>query len=163
VARDATARLYDVTDGSVVLTKLGVSKSYDHGTITFAAKKGKLIDLDKLHESIWATRLSGGTRSGLLKLEVTAVGEAVVQGTETVLRVAGADELFALAEDPEVKVAKAEKSSFQKLREALARGEKITSVTGRLDGWQGRWPTVLGKLPPKPRKILVWSFETAKE
>jgi hypothetical protein len=162
VAREATARLYDVTRESVVFTKLGQSQRYDHGTITFKAKKGKLLDLDKLHESVWATRLSGGTRSGLVKLEVTAVGQAVLKDKTTVFDVAGSDEHFLLAEDLEEKPANGQKTAFQRMQDSLARGEGVVSVTGRVDGWHGRWPEFLSKLPPKPRKILVSSFETAK-
>jgi hypothetical protein len=163
VAREATLRLYDVVRDSVVLNKLGMSKSYDHGTITFRAKKGKLIDLDKLHESIWATRLSGGTRSGLVKLEVTAIGTVVVEGNQTLLKVAGADAVYILADDPEIKPASGQKTDFQKMQEAVARGEKTLSITGRVDGWHGRWPAMLKELPAKPRKILVSSFEIVKE
>ena len=162
MAREATARLYVVTKESVVLTKLAKSQKYDQGTITFRAKKGKLLDLDKLHESIWATRLSGGTGSGLIKLEVTAVGEAIVKDKVTILNVSGSDEHFLLAEDPEEKPVNGQKTAFQRMQDSLARGEGVVSVTGRVDGWRGRWPEVLRKLPPKPRKILVSSFETTK-
>jgi hypothetical protein len=72
VARDAISRLYDVQASSVVYTKPPKRGKYDHGTVTFKARKGKRIDLDKLHESVWATRLSGGTSSGLVRLDVTA-------------------------------------------------------------------------------------------
>ena len=53
MACDATARLYDVDEDSVVFKKLQQTKRYDQGTITFGACNGKLIDLDQLHESIW--------------------------------------------------------------------------------------------------------------
>ncbi len=162
MAREATARLYDVTKESVVFTKLDQSKRYDLGTITFKAKQGKLLDLDKLHESVWATRLSGGTSSGLVKLEVTAVGQAVVKDKTTILNVTGSDEHFLLAEDAEEKPATGQKTAFQRMQDSLARGEAVVSVTGRVDGWRGRWPEMLRKLPSKPRKILVSSFETAK-
>ena len=95
MARDATARLYDVDDDSVTYKKPRKRGKYDQGTITFRAKKGRLVSLDKLHESIWATRLSGGTRSGLVSLDVTAVGEVMVRGNKTLLSVDGADEYFA--------------------------------------------------------------------
>jgi hypothetical protein len=101
VACDATARLYDVDEDSVVFKKLQKTEKYDQGTITFRARKGKLIDLDKLHESIWATRLSGGTRSGLVSLEVTAIGHVVSSKDKTVLRVAGCDAEFVLAQHPD--------------------------------------------------------------
>ncbi|MEK6235650.1 MAG: hypothetical protein N2C14_13155, partial [Planctomycetales bacterium] len=63
---------------SVTFKRLQQSKRYDHAIVTFRARKGGLIRLDKLHESVWATRLSRGTRSGLVRLDVTAVGKVVV-------------------------------------------------------------------------------------
>src|SRR5262245_15742391 len=93
--------MYDVDDNSVVITTMSRSENYDHGTIICRAKNGKLIDLDKLHESIWATRLSGSTSSGLVSLEVTAVGDVAASEHEIVLRVAGADAYFVLDENPE--------------------------------------------------------------
>jgi len=156
VARDAAARLYDVDAKSVLYKKFKISGSYDHGTVKFSAKKGKLVDLDKLHESIWATRLSGGTRSGLTRLDVTAVGAVVVKDNKTVLNVKGSDSHFVLIEDT---TKEAEKSAFRKLSDTVKRGEKILSVTGRVEGWKGGWPTVLRKLPAKPRRIIVTSFQ----
>jgi hypothetical protein len=72
VARDAIARQYDVDADAV---RLDIAK----GEVTFRAKKGRLVDLDKLHESIWATRLSVGTGMALNWIDVTAVGEVVVE------------------------------------------------------------------------------------
>ena len=46
MARDATARLYDVDEDSVVFTRLHKSKGYDQGTLKFRARKGKLVDSD---------------------------------------------------------------------------------------------------------------------
>ena len=165
MAREATARLYDVDQDSVLLKNLTRSGKYDTGTITFRAKKGKQIDLDKLHESIWATRLSGGTSSGLVSLEVTAIGEVVVIDQETILKVASseahttADNRFVLAKN----LATEHSTSFDSLRAALVRGERVVSVSGKLDGWTGLWPKMLRELPAKPRRILVTEFETAKE
>jgi len=156
--REAAARLYDVDQSSVVLKKLNQAEKYDIGTVAFRAKQGKLIDLDKLHESIWATRLSGGTSSGLVSLEVTVIGEVVVNDKATTLKVTGSDAYFILGKHPEE-----QQATFDELRSALARGEKVISVSGRIDGWAGRWPSVLGHLPPKPRRILVTNFETDKD
>ena len=156
MAREATARLYDVQRSSVVLKKFTEKERYDIGTIKFRAKKGRLIDLNKLHESIWATRLSGGTRSGLLSLEVTAVGEAVVTGKKTIFKVTGSSAHFVLEKNPE----DGHKDQFEKLRAAVNAGEKIVSVTGRIASYAGRWPTVLAKAPTQPRRILVTSFKT---
>jgi hypothetical protein len=159
MVREAATRLYDVDRNSVVNKRLTQSGSYDTGTVTIRPKPGKLIDLDQLHESIWATRLSGGTKSGLVSLDVTAVGEAVVNEKEMILKVAGSDAHFVLGKHTDEK----QQAAFDELRSALDRGEKVTSVSGRIEGWAGRWPDVLRKLPPKPRRILVLEFETAKE
>lgn len=159
MAREATARLYDVDQDSVVLEKLTQTGKYDQGTITFRAKEGKLIDLDELHESIWATRLSRGTRSGLVGLEVTAVGDVVDNEEGTVLVVAGSDAYFVLGKHTDDE----HKAAFDQMRSALDRGEKVASVSGRIDGWAGLWPDVLRQPPPKPRRILVTAFETAED
>ena len=159
MVREAATRLYDVDKHSVVNKRLNQSDKYDIGTIMIRPKQGKLIDLDQLHESIWATRLSGGTSSGLVSLDVTAVGEAVIDKNEAILKVAGSDAHFVLGKHPDEK----HQSAFDELRSALDRGEKVTSVSGRIDGWAGRWPDVLRKLSSQPRRILVSEFETAKE
>jgi hypothetical protein len=153
VACDATARLYDVDEDSVIFTKLQKTENYDQGTIKFRARKGKLIDLNQLHESIWATRLSGGTRSGLISLEVTAIGQVVTSQDKTVLQVAGSDALFELDKHPDEQHATAF-SSLGKLS-----GEGIVKVTGVIDDYQGRWPSVLATKPKTPRRILVTRFE----
>ena len=155
MARDATARLYDVDEDTVVFKKLEQSKKYDQGTVAFRARKGKLIDLDKLHESIRASRLSDGTRSGLVSLEVTAIGAVVVNQEQMVLEVAGSDAHFVLGKDPE-------NEGPDVFAELLAAAPHVVRVTGRLDGWVGRWPHMLRKRPAKPRRILVTGFETAE-
>jgi hypothetical protein len=144
VARDATARQYDVDADSV---RLDVSR----GEITFTAKKGRLIDLDKLHESVWATRLSGGTGMALNWLDVTAVGEVAVEKDRVVLKVHGSDQLFVLKEDPK------DRKAFARLRAAIKGGAKM-SVTGRLEDWRGHWPPFLKALPARPRSIQVKAF-----
>jgi hypothetical protein len=165
VAREATTRLYDVDDNSVVYKRPKDEGKYDHGTIAFHAKKGKLIDLDKMHESVWATRLSGGTRSGLVFLDVTTVGKATSKGKQTTLNVTGTNRNFVLIENPENKSkAKAgEKTAFEKLQDAINSGNNLLSVTGRLKDWNGRWPGVLSKKPAKPRRIMVTRFESTKK
>ena len=163
MARDATARLYDVDDNSVVYKRPKQQGKYDHGTIAFRAKKGKLIDLDKLHESVWATRLSGGTRSGLVFLDVTAVGEATINGKLTTLNVTGTNRRFVLIENPQNKSKDGEKTAFERLQEVVISGNSLLSVTGRLENWKGRWPRVLSKKPFKPRRIMVTSFELIKK
>jgi hypothetical protein len=117
VARDATARLYDVEDSSVVYTKPNQRGKYDHGQIAFKARKGKLVDLDKLHESVWATRLSGGTSSGLVRLDVTAVGKVVADGNKLVLKMDGSKKTFVLVDAA--------------IRSALPDRSKAGTVAGR--------------------------------
>jgi hypothetical protein len=153
VVVEATARLYDVDDDSVVFTRLQNTNRYDHGSIKFEARKGELIDLDKLHENIWATRLSGGTSSGLVSLEVTAVGELVETEKGTMLKVANSDAEFALGKHTDEKHA----SAFANLK--AAGPNRRLRVTGLIDNYSGRWPTILNKPPAKPRRILVTEFK----
>ena len=150
MACDATARLYDVDEDSVVFKRLRKTEKYDQATVTFRARKGKLIDLDKLHESIWATRLSGGTRSGIVGLEVTTVGRIVRNSGETVLRVSDSNAEFVLQKHSEDKHAKA----FGSLQTLSADGH-LVRVTGLIDNYVGRWPALLKKQPANPRRILV--------
>jgi hypothetical protein len=153
VARDATARQYDVDADAV---RLDLRK----GKITFKAKKGRLVDLDKLHESVWATRLSGNTGMALKWLDVTAVGTVAVEKERIVLKVTGSDQRFVLKEDP--KATKDDSTPFAQLRKAVKGGERL-SITGRLEGWTGHWPPFLKKVPTKPRAIQVKAFEAVKE
>ena len=147
MARDATARQYDVDADAV---RLDIAR----GEITFRAKKGRLVDLDKLHESIWATRLSGGTGMGMNWLDVTAVGEVVVEKERVALKVKGSDQHFVLKQG--------DNTVFARLRDAAERGEKSVSVTGRVEDWSGHFPPFLKTLPKKPRAIAVKEFEPVK-
>jgi hypothetical protein len=161
VARDAISRLYDVQASSVVYTKPQARGKYDHGTVTFKARKGKLIDLDKLHESVWATRLSGGTSSGLVRLDVTVVGKVVADGKRLVLEMPGSKKTFVLSAS-NLRAGSKEQIAFQKLREAMGSGETV-SVTGQIQGWRGRWPQILSRRPRSPRTILVIGFAKVEE
>jgi hypothetical protein len=148
VARDATARLYDVDANSVVLDKKAA-------TITFQAKKGRVVDLDKLHESIWGTRLGDGTGMELKRLDITAVGEVVLAGQDVLLKVPGVDQHFLLADD-------AKAAALGRLREAAQKGEKMVRVTGRVEGWSGNLTKLTSQLPAKPRRIIVSEFQPVK-
>jgi hypothetical protein len=159
MAREAIARLYDVDKNSIVYTKPDVRGKYDHGTIGFRAKDGKLVDLDKIHESVWATRLSGGTRSALVNLEVTVAGNVVVDDGVANLIVPGAKESFVLAGDPDEKVNDGESTKYAQLLAAVQRGSKVQTVTGRLEGWTGHWPKFLNQPPPKVKRIFVTGFQ----
>lgn len=155
MACDATARLYDVDEDSVVFVKLQKTEKYDQGTVTFRARKNKLIDLDQLHESIWATRLSGGTRSGLVSLEVIAVGEIVTADNKTILKVSGSDKAFVLGKHSDAQHA----AAFAKLP---ASAGKTVKLTGIIDDYTGQWPGVLKKQPINPRRVLVTGVELAE-
>ena len=161
MARDAISRLYDVQASSVVYTKPNARGKYDHGTVTFKARKGKLIDLDKLHESVWATRLSGGTSSGLVRLDVTVVGKVVAGGKSIVLKVPGSKKTFVLSAS-DVRAGSKGQLAFQKVREDIDSGETV-SVTGQIQGWRGRWPQMLSNRPRSPRTILVSGFTKVEE
>ncbi|MBC8289597.1 MAG: hypothetical protein H8E37_04695 [Planctomycetes bacterium] len=161
MARDAISRLYDVQASSVVYTKPKARGKYDHGTVTFQARKGKLIDLDKLHESVWATRLSGGTSSGLVRLDVRVIGKVVADGKKLVLEIRGSKKTFVLSASdlrPESKG----RLAFQKVRDAVDSGETV-NLTGQIQGWRGKWPQMLSKRPASPRTILVTAFATVEE
>ena len=158
MACDATARLYDVDEDTVKFKKLQKTEKYDQGTITFRARKGQLIDLDKLHESIRATRLSGGTSSGLVHLDVTAIGQIITPDGQTRLKVSGSDAEFVLLEQAETDSA----AAFGPLLDATGKVKHQVRVTGRIDNYQGRWPNVLRQPPTKPRRILVTSLEMVK-
>ncbi len=163
MARGAIARLYDVDDDTVVFKKFNIKNKYDHATVTFRAKKGKLIDLQKMHESIWATRLSGGTRSGVICLEVTVAGKVAQTGDETILHIDGTDQQFVLVGDVQAKPDEAKTSALKNLRQAVARGEMSLSVTGYVDGWVGRWPGVLSRPAAKRPRLMVTRYLVAEE
>jgi len=154
VACDATARLYDVDEDSVVFKKLDKTAKYDQGTVTFRARKGALIDLDKLHESIWATRLSGGTRSGIVSLEVTVIGELHTNAQQTVLKVAGSNAEFILKQPSGEQYVATLGSPL-----VSSGNGTVVRVTGQIDKYVGRWPNLLKTQPVKPRGILVTNIK----
>jgi hypothetical protein len=162
MACDAIARQYDVDADSIKLTRPEDQKgNYQVGTIEFAAKKGKSIDLDKIDESIAATRLSGRTNMRMDYLEITAKGKVIERDKELVLKVSGTGQEFALSEDP------TGRGRIQRLREAVARGDKVSTVTGRVLGWNGRFPDVLAawaKAPDSQKRMLaVVDFKVEKK
>lgn len=146
---DATARLYDVNEDSLVFTRLQYKKSYDQGTITFRARKGRLIDLDKLQESIWATRLSGRTSSGLVSFQITAVGKVVETESGPVLRVSNSNAIFRLGRHTDKEL----RAAYDRLP-SIQNGSTVR-ITGVIDNFRGRWPTLLRQKITQPRRILV--------
>jgi hypothetical protein len=162
MASDAIARQYDVDADSMLLFRFPNQKGdYQLGTISFAAKKGKSIDLDKIHESIAATRLSGGTSMSMDYLELTAKGEVVERDKGLVLKVSGTGQELLLGEEPTAT------NGLRRLREAVARRDKVSTVTGRVPGWSGRFPDVLKAWAKAPethkRTLLVVDFEVTSE
>ena len=157
MAREAAARLYDVDENKVAFLRPKRLDRYTHGTIKFQAKKGRLIDLDKLHESVWATRLSRGTRSGLVTLEVTAVGSISVASKQPRLDIAGTKAFFLLQKGK----SKQGRATFERMIKTVRQDgrSQTISVTGMVDGWGGVWPSVLRKLPGKPRRIIVSGYQ----
>ncbi len=87
--RDTIARQSDVDKSSMKYEVEPGSGDYRIGTITFFAKKGKSIDLEKIHESIKGTRLSGKTRSAVNYLEIIVEGAVVEVDKKLLLRVTG--------------------------------------------------------------------------
>ena len=161
MARDAIARQYDVDADSIILLPIGPTGNYQLGTITFAPKKGRSIDLDKICESITATRLSGNTGMRMDYLEITAKGAVIERGKELVLKVSGTGQELVLIEEPTAK------DGLERLREAVARGDKVSTVTGRVPGWNGGFPTVLAAWAKAPetqkRKLAVVDFQVEKK
>lgn len=164
MARDAIARLYDVDARLMKLTPLPRDKrpnvgNYLPGLIEFEAKKGKTIDLDQMHESISATRLSGNTGMRMDYLEITVRGEVIERDKELVLKVSGTGQELVLVEDIDIK------GGLEKLRTALADGAKVPVVTGRVQGWFGGFPAVMSawaKTQGQKRTLGVISFEASK-
>jgi hypothetical protein len=176
VAKKALARQSDVDARSVE-----VEPVYE-GRVTFRAKKGKSLDLEKIHACLQETRLSGKppgrTSSQIRYLEITALGEVVAGKKELLLKVNGTGQLFRLSDDPKAKADGDEKSPWQRLQEALRRGEKVTGVTGRVHGWSGHFPAVLRRFPVelvddpkktdkpparKPLVLYVTNFQLAEK
>jgi hypothetical protein len=158
VARDAAARLYDVEKNTVGI-------DIPRGLITFRAKKGKSIDLERLRASLQATRLSGSTGMEVRYLEVTARGSVVRSGPELRLKVPGGQQ-FVLEETSGPPRPGGDRTPVERLREAMARGETIASVTGRVQGWKGLFPDVLRALAAagksgEPPRLTVTDFVLA--
>lgn len=144
----------------------------------FAARPGCSLDLEKIHASLKETRLSGmpgTTRSQILYLELTVMGEAVVSGKELLLKVKGTKEVFRLEDEPG-KAIPPEGTVFQRLQKAVAKGQQMIHVTGRVKGWSGHFPAVLRELPGefapvtphnppvrRPPLLYVVGFEEVKK
>jgi hypothetical protein len=167
MARDAIARQYDVDKNAVILRCETDKGGYRPGTITFTPRQGKSLDLRKIEESIRATRLSGNTSMGMDYLEITAVGAVTVDGKTALLKVSGTPQQFVLQDAANLKTTDGAKTPLQRLREAVSGGARVVRVTGRVDGWGGRFPVVLRALaerpPEAPTVLFVSDFDTEKK
>jgi hypothetical protein len=139
---------------------------YRPGSITFFPKPGKTLDLLKIEESIRATRLSGGTSMSTEYLEITALGDTTVDDKAALFKVSGTGQTFALKDAANLKAKEGEKTPLQRLREAVAGGARVVSVTGRVDGWTGQFPMVLRGLAKRsaetPTVLFLQDFEARK-
>jgi hypothetical protein len=161
VARDAIARQSDVEMSSVKLTCNTNQGKYRPGTITFEARKGRSIDLDKLRESIAATRLSGHTNMRVDYLEITVLGKIYLRDKDMMLKVSGTSQELVLAAD--------DRELEKRLLDLAGRGGEIT-LKGRVDGWNGRFPVVLKSLVDrygtdgkKPVLLVATGIEETKK
>ena len=98
----------------------------------------------------------------MICVEVTAQGTVELMGNTMTLSVEGTDRQFVLADDVAAKPDFGKQAAIGRLRAALARGERVVAVTGYVDGWSGRWPTVLNKAPAKRPRLMVTSYQVAK-
>jgi hypothetical protein len=167
VARDAISRQFDVEKNTVKIQGEPGPMSYQPGTITFFAKKGKSIDIERIHESLRATRLSGSTNMSVSSFEITATGEVVLVGDMVLLKVAGTGQEFLLGEG------NSSSGPLGRLLSAVKQGGKVTQVTGLVQGWNAKFPVILkevpgetvkvGDHPPVKRmKLSVTGFQTQK-
>jgi hypothetical protein len=167
MARDAIARQYDVDKNRVTLISEADKGRYRPGTIIFFPKQGKSLDLRKMMESITATRLSGGTNMSMDYLEITATGEVVLDAKTVLLKVSGTTQRFVLKEAAEFKNKGGTATPLLRLEKAVASGAKVVRVTGRVEGWSGRFPVVLKALAQRPADaptgLFVTDFEIAKK
>src|SRR5262249_17801245 len=162
MGRDPIAPQYDGDADSIKLNRfVGQTGGYQLGTNEFFPKKSKAIDLAKLDQSIAATRPSGHTKNSTTYLEITAKGAGIERDKGLVLKVCGTGQELVLSEGPSAK------GVLQRLREAVARGDKLSTVTGRVPGWNGRFPDVLAAWATAPdaqkRKLAVVDFKVGKK
>ena len=136
------------------------------GTIAFQAKNGKSLAQEMIYESFLATSLYGPNGIEAVRyLEITALGEVVMEEGTALLTVADRTQRFALGSNPDRKPSAGEQTPFQRLREAMAKGAKITSVTGYIHRWNVPISAkdadqLAGKKPPL---LIVTDFQTSPQ
>ena len=80
------------------------------------------------------------------------IGEISVAEGKNVLIVSGSDKIFVLAKHTDAKHA----GAFGSLQEGA---NKRVKLTGIIDDYVGRWPSLLKTTPINPRRILVTGVE----
>src|SRR5262245_20604136 len=119
----ALARQSDVKPASVRV------EMKDGGRVVFEARQGRSLDVGEIHACLKETRLSGKppgrTRSRVLYLELTVLGQVVRAGKEVLLKVNGTKQVFRLGDDPGPRDNPLEQTDFQRLEQALAKGRKV--------------------------------------
>jgi hypothetical protein len=85
----------------------------------------------------------------------------IVRDKQLVLKVSGTGQELVLSEDSTAK------GGLQRLREAVARGDRVSTVMGRVPGWNGRFPVVLAAWAKTPdtqkRRLAVVDFKVEKK
>ena len=109
MARDAIARQYDVDKNAVTITCETDKGDYRPGTITFHAKKGKAIDLEKLRTRAllreFATYTEGRGKLKLFRTEAIRAGFAAAWRERDYMTITGVAERLpepVLQEDPDL-------------------------------------------------------------
>ena len=129
----------------------------ERSTLTFRPNPGKSLDPSAIHAALKPTRLGKNAGSILSYFRLTAVGP-ITGEKELRLRVRGTNREFVLADTPEAKPDKGGRTLLQHLRGQLSKGPGDLEVTGYLDGWKGRFPTVLKNEVPKALVLQVIAF-----
>ena len=157
---NALSRLEDVDPNQVRLEERS-------GSILFQARRGRSLDPGAIRTALQGTELFPRRGLRVNYLELTVAGQVTLSAAEVRLQVARTKQRFVLAP---MRGAGPAAVSFRRLREALARGEKVAGVTGRVEGWSGSalpaaspQDTASGDVPKpvRPPRLLVTGFTVA--
>lgn len=150
------------------MDKDSVKLDADKGALTFTAKKGQSLDPDALLDAIMKTTF----HAKLNHLEVKVLGRVVVGEKVALLKGTGGKQQFTLGPDPDAKPKDGEVTPFERLKKAVGKGDKVVSVTGRVNGWGGDFRRSKKDEDPKPEApakpkgpplLLVIDFEIEKK
>ncbi len=138
------------------IDKPSVEIDTQKSTLAFRMEKGKSLDLAAFHAALKKTRLGKSAGSQVSFLQLTAVGQ-ITGEKELRLRVKGTNQELVLAQAPDAQDATDNATLFQRLQKE--RGSTDIEVTGRLEGWKGRFPEVLKKDMPRVPVLLVTGYK----